>query len=84
MLDYLLHEEMVQFPKSIRAPGGQAVVKYLIGKDGHVTDVEFVEGTPAMQEAIEESLKKYVFRPFVVRGELVEVEAKQQFSYETR
>ena len=84
MLDYLLHEEMVQFPKSIRAPGGQAVVKYLIGKDGHVTDVEFVEGTPAMQEAIEESLKKYVFRPFVVRGERVEVEAKQQFSYETR
>jgi hypothetical protein len=82
MLDYLLHDEMAQFPKSIRAPGGRAAVKYLIRKDGHVTDVEFVEGTPEMQWAIEESLKKYVFRPFVLRGEPVEVEAKQQFTYE--
>jgi hypothetical protein len=82
MLDYLLHDEMTQFPKSIRAPGGRAAVKYLIGKDGHVTDVEFVEGTAEMQGAIEESLKKYVFRPFVLRGEPVEVEAKQQFTYE--
>jgi Gram-negative bacterial TonB protein C-terminal len=81
MLDYLLHLERFIYPQSIHLPSVKAVVKYVIGKEGHVTRVEFVEGAPELQEAIEENLREYVFRPFIVRGEPVEVEATQQFVF---
>lgn len=82
MLDYLIHEELPKYPKSIRPPGGEAVMKYRINKDGHVTAVQFVEGTTEMQKGLEESLKKFVYRPFLLRGEPVEIEVKQKFIYE--
>lgn len=83
-LDYVLHEELPQYPKSIHAPGGTATMKYIVGKDGHVTSVQFIEGTAEMKKGLEEALKKYVYRPFVVRGEPVEVEVDQKFIYEIR
>ena len=82
MLDYLLHQEMPKYPPSIHAPGGKAVMKYLITKEGRVTDVQFVEGNKEMQRALQDALKKFEYRPFMVRGEPVEVEVKQQFVYE--
>jgi hypothetical protein len=57
-------------------------MKYRINKDGHVTAVQFVEGTTEMQKGLEESLKKFVYRPFLLRGEPVEIEVKQKFIYE--
>jgi len=84
MLDYLVHEELPQYPKSIRPPGGEAVVEYRINKEGRVTAVQFVEGNSQMQKGLEEALKKFVYRPFLVRGEPVEVEVKQKFVYEIR
>ena len=84
MLDYLVHQELPQYPKSIRPPGGEAVVEYRINKEGRVTAVQFVEGNSQMQKGLEEALKKFVYRPFLVRGEPVEVEVKQKFVYEIR
>jgi len=46
--------------------------------------VQFVEGNSQMQKGLEEALKKFVYRPFLVRGEPVEVEVKQKFVYEIR
>jgi len=82
LLDYMLHQEMPQYPKSIHAPGGAATMKYVIGKDGRVTAVQFIEGTSEMKEGLEEALKKYVYRPFLVRGEPVEVQVIQKSVYE--
>ncbi len=82
VLDYVLHQEMPHYPASIRPPGGQAIMKFTIGKDGRVTSVQFVEGTLEMKKALEEALKKSVYGPFVVRGEPVEVEVQQKFGYE--
>jgi hypothetical protein len=82
LLDYELHREMPHYPKSIHAPGGAATMKFVIGKDGRVKEMEFIEGTSEMQKGLEESLKKFVYRPFLVRGEPVEVEVKQKFIYE--
>ena len=45
LLDYLVHQEIPQYPKSIRPPGGEAVMKYKINKEGRVTAAQFVEGT---------------------------------------
>jgi hypothetical protein len=82
VLDYLAHRPMPQYPKSIRAPGGAATMKIVIGKNGRVTAMQFIEGTPEMKKGLEDALKNYVYRPFLVRGEPVEVEVTQKFIYE--
>ena len=81
MLDYLLHEERLQLPNSLHSPGGQAVVKYVIGKAGRVTTVQFVEGTPEMQKVLDAALKKYEYRVFIVRGEPVDVQVTQKYVF---
>jgi len=81
-LDYLVHQELPQYPKSIRPPGGEAVMKYKINKDGRVTEAQFVEGNSQMQKGLEQALRKFVYRPFLVRGEPVEVDVTQKFIYE--
>jgi len=82
LLDYSLHREMPQYPRTIPAPGGEATMKFTITKDGHVSGIQFVEGTAEMRKGLEESLKKYVYRPFFVRGEPVELQVQQKFIYQ--
>jgi len=53
ILDYLAHQELPQYPKSIRPPGGEATVEYRINKEGRVTTVRFVEGNSQMQKGLE-------------------------------
>jgi len=81
-LDYLVHNPLPQFPRSIRPPGGAATMKYVIGKDGRVRTIQFIEGTAEMKKGLEESLREYVYRPFLVMGEPVEIEVTQKFGYE--
>jgi hypothetical protein len=81
-LDYLVHNPLPQFPTSIRPPGGAATMKYVIGKDGRVRAIQFLEGTAEMKKGLEESLRKYVYRPFLVMGEPVEIDVTQKFGYE--
>jgi outer membrane biosynthesis protein TonB len=82
MLDYQLHQEQPQYPPSMHPPGGAATVKFIITKDGHVSEVQFLDGTPEMKKPLEHALKKNVYRPFIVRGEPVEVEVQQKYIYE--
>jgi len=81
LLDYSIHREMPQYPRTIRAPGGEATMKFTITKDGHVSGIQFVDGTAEMRKGLEESLKNYVYRPFLVRGEPVELQVQQKFIY---
>lgn len=83
-LDYLLHREWTQYPKSLYARGGRALMKFVIGKDGHVTECRFVEGTPEMKKTLQEAIKKNVYRPFLVRGEPVEVEVTQEYFFKVQ
>jgi len=57
-------------------------MKYKINKDGRVTEAQFVEGNSQMQKGLEQALRKFVYRPFLVRGEPVEVDVTQKFIYE--
>lgn len=83
-LDYLLHREWTQYPRSLYAHGGRALMKFVIGKDGHVTEARFVDGTPEMKKPLEQAIKKYVYRPFIVRGEPVEVEVTQEYFFKVQ
>ncbi len=82
MLDYQLHQEMPQYGNSVRPPGGEATMRFVISKDGRVTEAQFVEGTAGMRKPLEEALKKNVYRPFILRGEPVEVEVTQKYIYQ--
>jgi hypothetical protein len=81
LLDYLLHMENPKYPQT---PGkaGTASVRFLIRKDGHVANVQFVDGPPEMRKPLENALPKFLYRPFFVMGEPVEVETTQSFQYE--
>jgi len=83
-LDYLVHQEFPQYPRSIRPPGGEAEMKFKIDKEGRVEEVQFVQGNSDMGKTLEETLKKFVYRPFLLRGEPVEVETTQKFGYQVR
>jgi hypothetical protein len=82
LLDYLLHMENPKYPQ---APGksGTASIKVVVRKDGHVANVQFVDGPPEMRKPLEKALPKFAYRPFVVMGEPVEVETTESFQYET-
>jgi hypothetical protein len=81
-LDYLVHNPQPHFPSSIRPPGGSATMEYVIGKDGRVSRIQFIEGTVEMKKGLEDSLKQFVYRPFLVLGEPVEIDVTQKFGYD--
>lgn len=58
------------------------MVRYVIQKDGHVSETQWVEGMPQMGKTLEQSLRKLEFRPFVVRGEPVEAEVQENSRYD--
>jgi outer membrane biosynthesis protein TonB len=47
----------------------------VIGKDGHVSSVEAVSGPPELQEAVIEAVKQWVYKPYMLNGEPVEVDS---------
>ena len=81
LLDYLLHMEDPKYPHT-PGKGGTASIKFLVRKDGHVANVQFVDGPPEMRKPLENALPKFTYRPFLVMGEPVDVETTQSFQYE--
>lgn len=51
-------------------------VKIVIGKNGHVLSAQGIEGPADAYRSAEESVKKWVFQPYLVMGEPEEVETK--------
>jgi hypothetical protein len=81
-LDYLLHQDVPSYPSSIPPPEGDATAKIVIGKDGRVVACEILEASqPKMRQPLQDAILKSVFRPYVVRGEPVEVETTEKFVY---
>jgi len=65
-----------QWPASLRGQHFTVVVEMVIGKDGKVVSAHGVSGPPEAYKGCEDSLKKWVFPPYLVLGEPVEVEYK--------
>lgn len=82
LLDYLLHMENPKYPQ-VPGKSGTASIKVVVRKDGHVATVQFLDGPPEMRKPLENALPKFVYRPFLVMGEPVEVETTESFQYET-
>lgn len=53
---------------------GTVLLDATIGKDGHVEALHVVSGPPMLQASSIEAVKQWVYRPFLLNGEPVEVE----------
>ena len=53
----------------------QGMVRFniVIGKDGRVSDVQFVSGHPLLVAAARDAVKQWVYKPILLNGEAVEV-----------
>ena len=52
---------------------GTVVIQATIGKDGHIKDEQVVSGPSELQYAATDSVRQWLYRPFLLNGEPVEV-----------
>jgi TonB family protein len=52
---------------------GTVVLQAVINKEGHVEDLRVVSGMPLLQQAATDAVKQWVYRPYLLNGEPVEV-----------
>jgi periplasmic protein TonB len=64
------------YPEAARSAGvqGFVVLSARIGKDGHVVSLSAVSGPPALQASAIDAVKQWVYRPFLLNGDPVEVD----------
>ena len=65
-----------QWPASLRSQHFTVTAEIVIGKDGHVVSAHVVSGPAEGYKACEDSVRKWLFKPYLILGEPVEVEAK--------
>jgi len=63
------------YPPLARQARIQGVVRFtiVIGKDGHVANVELVSGHPLLVDAAKDAVRQWVYKPTLLNGEPVEV-----------
>jgi hypothetical protein len=64
------------WPSSMRHDTFSVTVALIIGKDGHILEAHAISGPSAAYKAAENCAREWVFRPYLVLGQAVEVEAK--------
>ncbi|HXR33898.1 MAG TPA: hypothetical protein VFB10_01710 [Candidatus Dormibacteraeota bacterium] len=69
-----------QWPTSLRAQHFTVKVDIVIGKDGRVISAHGISGPLEGYKACEDSVRKWVFKPYLVLDQPVEVEAKVECS----
>jgi TonB family protein len=52
---------------------GKVQFTVLIGKDGHVQNVDLISGDPALADAAKEAVSQWVYKPTLLNGQPVEV-----------
>ncbi|HMF63431.1 MAG TPA: energy transducer TonB [Edaphobacter sp.] len=69
-----------EWPTSLQQQHFVVTVGIVIGKDGRVTEAHAISGPPEAYKAAEKTAKKWMFKPYLILGESVEVESKIQLS----
>ena len=72
----MLHTVSPVYPPVAKAArvSGVVVLKATIGKDGLIHDLSVVSGPPMLQSAAVNAVKQWVYRPYMLNGEPVEVD----------
>jgi hypothetical protein len=67
-----------EWPQALRQEHFKVEVQIVIGTDGHVVSAQAVTGPSKAYKAAEDTVRKWIFQPYLVLGEPVEVESKVQ------
>jgi periplasmic protein TonB len=72
----ILHKVAPNSPEVARQRGvqGTVVIAVTIAKDGTVRDPRVISGDPLLNKAATEAVRKWRYRPYILKGEPVEVE----------
>jgi hypothetical protein len=70
-----------QLPASLRGQRVEVTVEIIIGKDGHVVSARGIAGPPEAYKACEDSVRQWVYRPFLVLNRPVEVVQRSGCTY---
>jgi len=71
----LIQKVQPRYPVQAKQDHVQGKVQFtvLIGKDGHVQNVDLVSGEPVLADAAKEAVEKWVYKPTLLNGQPVEV-----------
>ncbi|MGO9232092.1 MAG: TonB family protein [Bryobacteraceae bacterium] len=71
----LITQVKPNYPPEAKKAGIQGVVELsaVIGKDGHVQDLDVVSGDPQLTAAAVDAVRQWIYRPTMLNGEPVEV-----------
>lgn len=75
--EYLLKKNQL----STEREHGTVKVHFVVGKDGHVSEVTPLNGTPSLGRAAVRVMRSYQFRPFLVADRPIEVAGTMEFSW---
>jgi protein TonB len=64
------------YPPEAKQKGirGTVVLHAIIGRDGNVQELAAISGPPQLQESAMEAVKQWVYRPYLLNGEAVDVD----------
>ncbi|HXL22554.1 MAG TPA: hypothetical protein VOA78_08815 [Candidatus Dormibacteraeota bacterium] len=69
-----------KWPASLRNQHFRVIVEIVIGKNGHVLSAHGISGPPDAYKGCEDSVREWLFPPYLVTGRPVEVEMKIECS----
>ena len=79
----LIHQELPEYPREAKARGiqGEVVLHAIIAKDGSVRDLDLNEGACALAVPAIKGIKKWRYKPTLLKGEPVEVDTTISVQY---
>jgi len=60
---------------------GKIILEAVIGMDGHVLNTKLVSGPGALQASAQDAVRQWVYKPYLVNGNPVEVKTKIMVFY---
>jgi TonB family protein len=75
MVGMLLKKVPPEYPLYAKDTGitGTVVLHAIINKDGHIANLHVISGPPELQQASLDAVKHWIYRPYLLNGEPVEV-----------
>ena len=78
-----IYQPRPAYPETAKRNGlaGDVVLRFLVTKDGTVTNVRVVSGNPTLVQAAVQSVKLWRYRPFLLNGEPTEAESQATIKF---
>ena len=70
----LVDQPAIPFPANVKADQGTVVLQVLIGRDGTVQDVKFLQGSLAFVRSAIDGVRQWKFKPYTMNGRPVSVQ----------